>query len=105
MSIYRLEYHFAAVQDLIDIYSFIEEYAGHITADRKLAEIETATYRLADLPKMGSIRDDLLPGLRAIPAAEKAVICFTVDDETRTVFILCVSYAGSDWTSRVKERL
>jgi toxin ParE1/3/4 len=105
MSIYRLDYHPEAEQDLVDIYNFIEGYAGQIAAQRKLAEIETSTYRLADLPKIGTIRDDLVPGLRAVPAAEKAVICFTVDDETRTVLIICVSYAGSDWTSRVKERL
>ncbi|MFB9950401.1 type II toxin-antitoxin system RelE/ParE family toxin [Rhizobium puerariae] len=104
MPVYRLEYHSAAEQDLVDIHSYIEGYAGRITADRKLAEIEATTYRLADLPKIGSIRDDLLPGLRAIPAAEKAIICFTVDDETMTVFIICISYAGSDWTSRVTER-
>jgi plasmid stabilization system protein ParE len=57
-----------------------------------------------DFPKIGSIRSDILPGLRAIPAAEKAVVCFTVDDASLTVFIICVSYAGSDWASRVKER-
>nr|WP_250809527.1 type II toxin-antitoxin system RelE/ParE family toxin [Neorhizobium tomejilense] len=105
MSVYKLDYHPEAEQDLINIYNFIEAYAGRITAQRKLAEIETVTYRLVDLPKIGTIRDDLIPGLRAVPAAEKAVVCFTVDDETRTVFILCVSYAGSDWASRVKERL
>lgn len=105
MPVYRLEYHAAAEQDLVDIHNLIEDYAGRITADRKLAEIEAATYRLADLPKIGSTRDELAPGLRAVPAAEKAVICFTIDDDTLTVFILCVSYAGSDWASRVKERL
>ena len=104
MPVYRLEYHPRAEQDLVDIHKFIEDYSGKITADRKLAEIEAATYRLADLPKIGSIRDDLRPGLRAIPAAEKAVICFTVDDETRTVFIICVGYAGSNWERQIKER-
>ncbi|MDR6815606.1 plasmid stabilization system protein ParE [Neorhizobium sp. 2083] len=105
MQTYRLQYHAAAEQDLVDIHNFIEDYSGRITADRKLAEIEAATYRLADFPKLGSVRDELVSGLRAVPAADKAVICFTVDDATLTVFILCVSYAGSDWTSRVKERL
>ncbi len=37
-------------------------------------------------------------------AAEKAVICFTVDDETLTVFIIAVTYAGADWQARVAER-
>nr|CAD6423001.1 type II toxin-antitoxin system RelE/ParE family toxin [Rhizobium sp. Q54] len=105
MPLYRLEYHGQAVQDLVSIHDYIEGYAGRITAERRLSEIEAAVYRLADIPKIGTIRDDLAPGLRAIPAAEKAVVCFTVDDLTRTVFILCVGYAGSDWASRVTERL
>lgn len=105
MSIYRLDYHPEAEQDLVDIYNLIENYAGRISAQRKLAEIETVTYRLADLPKIGTIRDDLAPELRAIPAGEKAVVCFRVDDETKTVLIVCVSYAGSDWMSRVRERV
>ncbi len=105
MSIYRLDYHPEAEQDLVNIYNLIKDYAGRTSAQGKLAEIEAVTYRLADFPKIGTIRDDLVPGLRAIPAGEKAVVCFSVDDETRTVFIICVSYAGSDWISRVKERL
>lgn len=104
MARYRLHYIDAAVQELVDIHDLIAAYAGGIVADRKLAEIEAAVERLADYPKVGSLRDEMSPGLRAIPAAEKAVICFKVDDDTLTVFIVCVSYAGSDWTSRVKER-
>ncbi|CDZ31480.1 Hypothetical protein NGAL_HAMBI1145_02420 [Neorhizobium galegae bv. officinalis] len=46
MSVYKLDYHPEAEQDLINIYNFIEAYAGRITAQRKLAEIETVTYRL-----------------------------------------------------------
>ncbi len=105
MPIYRLEYHSDAVQDLVDIHNLIEDYAGRAIADRKMAEIEAATYRLESLPKIGSVRDDFAPNLRALPVADKGVICFTVDDETLTVFIICISYAGSDWASRVKERL
>ncbi|MBW6420933.1 type II toxin-antitoxin system RelE/ParE family toxin [Rhizobium sp. XQZ8] len=105
MPTYRLEYHSDAVQDLVDIHNLIEDYAGRAIANRKLAEIEAATYRLEDLPKIGSIRNDFAPSLRALPIAGKGVICFTVDDETLTVFIICISYAGSDWASRVKERL
>lgn len=104
MTPYRLEYHPDAVQDLLAIHDFIANYAGRVIADRKLAEIEAATYRLGDMPKIGSRREEISPGLRILPAAGKAVICFTIDDESRTVVILCISYAGSDWRSRVEDR-
>ena len=104
MAAYRLEYHPGAIQDLLAIHSLIADYAGKVIADRKIAEIEMAVYRLAEFPKIGSLRDEIRPGLRVIPIAEKACLCFAVEDESRTVLILCIGYAGSNWASRIKER-
>ncbi|CDZ69179.1 Plasmid stabilization system protein [Neorhizobium galegae bv. orientalis] len=90
--------------DIFDITDFISSYAGTAIGKSKVDEITLFISRLTDFPQIGTIQDDILPGLRAIPASEKAVVCFTVNDENLTVSILCVSYAGSDWASRVKER-
>ncbi|SSC74096.1 unnamed protein product [Ciceribacter sp. T2.26MG-112.2] len=38
------------------------------------------------------------------PPAGKGVICFTVDDDHRTVLIIAITYGGADWSSRVAER-
>ena len=102
---YRLEYLREAEHELFDIQVLIRDYAGDAVARRKLAEIETVTYNLCDYPKIGTVHDELMPGMRAIPAGEKAVVCFTVDDESMTVLIVCISYAGSDWQARVKNRI
>ncbi|MGN7292121.1 type II toxin-antitoxin system RelE/ParE family toxin [Rhizobium sp. SAFR-030] len=104
MQRYRLKYHPEAEKDLLSIYHFIERYAGDLSARRRLGEIEQTTYRLKSFPKIGTARDTLKPRLRILPCGDAAVICFTVDDETLTVTILCISYAGSDWEARVKER-
>ena len=40
---------------------------------------------------------DLAPGLRAIPAARRAVIAFTVDDDAKEVLIHCITCSGADW--------
>ncbi|RWX77165.1 type II toxin-antitoxin system RelE/ParE family toxin [Neorhizobium lilium] len=102
---YKVIRHPLVRDDLSDITTLIGEYAGYSLALNKIDAIEDALNSLVDFPKIGSTRDDILPGLRAIPAADKAVLCFTVDDETGVVFIICVSYAGSDWMSRVKARV
>jgi plasmid stabilization system protein ParE len=101
---YRVTQHPLVGSDLLDITAFIASYAGLDVAKAKADEITRFITKLADFPNIGSIRGDILPGLRAIPATEKAVLCFTVDDKHRVVFVICVSYAGSDWASRVKER-
>lgn len=101
---YRIEYHPLAAQDLFDISIFIGSYAGERVADRKLSALEKATGNLRDFPHIGTIRSDIHPGLRVIVAAEKGVICFTVDDDTHSVFIIAISYAGADWQARVGER-
>jgi len=104
MKRYWLEYHDAAVTELDEIHAFIAAYAGDAVADRKISEIEAAVYRLAEYPKISTPRDEMRPGLRTVMAAEKAVICFLVNDEIATVRIIGFSYAGSDWASRVKDR-
>ena len=104
MSDYGLEYHPAVYDDLFDIFLFIEAYAGPEVARRKLDEIEEVTRGLTDFPHIGSVRNELAAGLRAVPAAEKAVISFTIDENRLTVRILCISYAGGDWMGRVRKR-
>ena len=82
----------------------VADYAGTKIALRKLAEIENTIRSLATFPHKGSLRHEIYPDLRAIPVADKGVICFTVDDETQTVFLIAISYAGGNWMGEITER-
>ena len=101
---YRIRFHPLVARDLDAIVRWILGYAGPDIAARKLAEIEEAIATLRDTPHKGSIRDEIAPGLRAIPAGRKAVIAFVVDDEAAEVLIFAVTYGGADWVSRSKAR-
>ncbi|MGV8936167.1 MAG: type II toxin-antitoxin system RelE/ParE family toxin [Allorhizobium sp.] len=101
---YGLTKHPLVDDDLFEILGFIANYSGLQIATRKVAAIISVINNLLDFPFIGSLRQDIHPGLRAIPAGQKAVVCFTVDDATRTVFIICVTYAGADWEGRVTAR-
>ena len=54
-------------------------------------------------PHKGSLREEIAPGLRAIPAGRKAAIAFVVDD-AREVLIYVVTYGGADWIGRTRAR-
>lgn len=101
---YRIRFHPLVARDLDSIARWILDYAGPDIAARKLAEIEEAIATLRDTPHKGSIRDEIAPGLRAIPAGRKAVIAFVVDDEAAEVLISAVTYGGANWVSRSKGR-
>ena len=101
---YRIRFHPAVADDLDAITHWLIDYAGPQSAARRLDEIEATIASLADLPHKGSRRDEIAPGLRAIPAGRKAVVAFTVDDATRTVFVHVVGYAGSNWSQRTSSR-
>ncbi len=103
---YRLRYHPAVADDLSLIAEITSDYAGPRVARRKLDEIAHAVPGLQALPHKGSRRGHMLPGLRAIPAARRAVIAFTVDDNAQEVHVLTITYAGADWITRagVRER-
>jgi toxin ParE1/3/4 len=102
--VYDIKYHAKIEQDLFDIFLLIENYAGSDIARAKLSEFEKIFDNLSDFPNIGSVRNELRPGLRAIPAGEKGVVCFTVDEDDQSVFIICVTYAGANWVARIKER-
>lgn len=87
----------------MNITIFIGDYAGYDIAEEKIGKIESRMRGLAALPHVGTIRNEIHPGLRVATSA-KAVICFAVDDSTKMVEIVCVSYGGADWQARVRER-
>jgi toxin ParE1/3/4 len=90
--------------DLAAILDLVGNYVGYTIGKQKVAEINRTISKLADFPHIGSPRNDIVPGLRALPSAEKGVICFTVDEEARTVRIICVTYAGQDWQAIAGQR-
>ena len=98
--IYRIRFHPLVVRDLDAIAQWIIDYVGPEAAARKLAEIEAAIATLKATPHKGSLRDEIAPGLRAIPAGRKAVIAFVVDDDAGEVLIYAVTYGGADWVGR-----
>ena len=101
---YRIRYHPLVARDLDIIAQWILDYAGPEAAARKLAEIERAIATLEATPHKGSLRDEIAPGLRAIPAGRKAVIAFVVDDDAGEVLIYAVTYGGADWAMRSTQR-
>ena len=102
---YRVRFHPLVEQDLEAIAQWIIEYAGSEVADGKIAELEQEIASSARTPHRGSIRAEIAPGLRAIAAGRRAVITFSVDDDSKEVFIHCVTYSGGDWATRSRERI
>lgn len=101
---YRIRFHPLVARDLDAIARWIVDYAGPEIAARKLVEIDAAIATLRDTPHKGSLRPEIAPGLRAIPAGRKAVVAFVVDDEAAEVLIYAVTYGGADWAMRTTQR-
>ncbi len=101
---YRIRFHPLVARDLEAIVQWIIDYAGPDTAARKLGEIEAAISTLKATPHKGSLRDEIAPGLRAIPAGRKAVVAFVVDDDAAEVLVYTVTYGGADWAMRSSAR-
>jgi plasmid stabilization system protein ParE len=65
--------------------------------DAFAAKIEAAIDTLKTTPNTGSLRDEIAPGIRAIPAGRKAVVVFPVEDDAGEGLICAVPYGGADW--------
>ncbi len=97
-------FHPEVRDDLKAIARLLEGYAGREVALRKLGEIEAAARSLGKNPHRGTRRDEVAPGLRAIPAGRRGVIAFGVDERERVVLIYAITYGGADWVGRARAR-
>lgn len=104
MTPYRVRYHEKVADDLAEIATRLLRYAGPNSTSRIVSELRRAASDLRHVPHRGSLRSELMPGLRAIPASRAGVIVFSVIDDRREVFIHQISYGGADWQERVTER-
>jgi toxin ParE1/3/4 len=90
-----------AEADLIGLYEYIAEAAGPKIAGDYIDRIEAACLALADFPKRGTLRSDILPGLRTVGFERRATIAFRV--LKTQVEIVAIAYGGRDFESVLRE--
>ena len=91
-------------RDIARIAAFLLEFTTPRPVARKIAALDADADALGENPYRGTRRDEISPGLRAIPSAGKGVIAFDVKEDTRTVRILSITWGGADWMGTVAER-
>ena len=94
----RLEVRFRpeALDDLEDIYRLVYRASlSPAVAEGFVKRIRERCRRISGVPLGGRQRDDLEPGLRAVPFERRAVIAYKV--ETDCVRITNIFYGGRDY--------
>ncbi len=80
----------------------VEEALDH--AARRIFEIRKAADRLSTFPIRGTVRDDILPGVRYL-SIDRAIYWFDVNEGGRKVRILAVFFGGQDHVRHMLVRL
>ncbi|MBK8457354.1 MAG: type II toxin-antitoxin system RelE/ParE family toxin [Phyllobacteriaceae bacterium] len=73
-------------------------------AERHLEAIHEAMERLGQAPFQGTLRSDLLPGIRQV-TKDKAIYYFTVDEPNERINVLAIFFGGQDHQRRMLTRL
>ena len=89
-----------AEADLLELYHYIADTAGPLTAGRYIDRIETACLSLASFPNRGVKRDDIASGLRTISLERRLTIAYRV--LKARVEIVTIVYAGRDFESDLR---
>ncbi len=105
MSLYRVIRHPLVDRDVERIALFLLDYTTLESVAAKLDSVEADISALAANPFRGTKRDEIHPGLRALPSAKNGVIAFEVNAQTRTVRVLSVTWGGADWMGWVRGRM
>ena len=104
MARFKIVRHPLVDRDIARIAAFLLECTTPRSVARKIAARDADADALGENPYRGTRRDEISPGLRAIPSAGKGVIAFDVKEDTRTVRILSITWGGADWMGTVAER-
>lgn len=84
-----------AEEQLAELYRYISAASSPEAAARYTDAIVTYCEGLKTLPRRGTRRDDIRPGLRTTSFRKRVVIAFCVD--AKLIAILGVFYAGRDY--------
>lgn len=90
-----------AEEQLVEMYRYIATASSPDTASRHTDAIVTFCEGLKTLPRRGTRRDDIRPGLRTTNFRKRVVIAFSVD--AKQIAILGVFYAGRDYEAILQE--
>ncbi len=110
---YRVERSLETDNDLAAIFDFLlQSYMGFgdergealERAAARIEGIEAEMIALGDLPHQGTLRPDLLPGLRSV-TKRRTVFYFDVDDDLRLVRVLAIFFGGQDHQRAMLKRL
>lgn len=110
---YRVERALDTDRDLEAIFDFlVQSYTdfgdGRAEAIERAAErietIEEAMLALGDAPHQGTLRSDILAGLRQV-TRQRAIFYFEVDEEEKIVRVLAIFFGGQDHRRAVLRRL
>ena len=71
---------------------------------RRVLDIRKAAERLTSFPIRGTLRDDILPGVRYL-SIDRAIYWFDVDEAAGKVRILAVFFGGQDHVRQMLVRL
>ncbi|MBI1187644.1 MAG: type II toxin-antitoxin system RelE/ParE family toxin [Alphaproteobacteria bacterium] len=113
MTPYRIERLPQVADDLRDILRFLIRSQIRVgepfdrakaRAAKRVRAIIESTKTLAAAPHQGTLRPDLMPGLRNV-TKDRAIFYFTVDDEARVVPVLAVFFGGQDHQRAMLKRL
>ena len=110
---YRVERALETDKDLAAIFEFLQQsYTGFgderdeavARAAERIEGIEAEMVALGNAPHQGTLRPDLLPGLRSV-TRRRAIFYFDVDDDLRLVRVLAIFFGGQDHQRAMLQRL
>lgn len=110
---YRVERSLDTDHDLAAIFDFLLNSFMAFGDDRsealeraaaRIEAIEAEMLALGDLPLQGTLRPDLLAGLRSV-TKQRAIFYFDVDDDLRLVRVLAIFFGGQDHQRAMLQRL
>lgn len=79
---YKVEFLEPAADDLLTLHAWIEGEAGPHVADVYLARLKEHCFKLAEFPRRGTPRDDLMSGARSLSFERRILIFYRVEDRT-----------------------
>jgi toxin ParE1/3/4 len=89
---YRLVFRPEAKADILNLHDYIASHAGATVAAAYLDRLERACSHLTTFPERGTVRSELIPGIRIIGFERRTSIAFRVEGDV--VEILRLLHGG-----------